>query len=202
MSLPERTSGSRPEPAVLQDRALAELRYIRETMERAGSFTLVPGRGLVLVGVSALGAAFLAGRETDPRIWIALWLVELALALAIAIVAVRRKARAGGQTGGSGPARRFALAFAVPALVAGFLTLALVRVDAFALLPGLWLLLYGVALLAGWGSLSREIVPRMGLSFKALGALALFAPREFASAFMGLGFGVLHIVFGFLFARR
>jgi len=48
-------------PAVaLHDRAAADLRYSRRTMEQAGSFTAVPGLGGILMGVSALAAAALA----------------------------------------------------------------------------------------------------------------------------------------------
>ena len=38
----------------IHQRAVENLKYIRETMERAGSFTAVPGWGGVLMGVSAL----------------------------------------------------------------------------------------------------------------------------------------------------
>ena len=42
----------------------------------------------------------------------------------------------------------------------------------------------------------------MGLCFMALGALALFAPFSWANVFMALGFGIQHIVFGAVIARR
>ncbi len=41
----------------------------------------------------------------------------------------------------------------------------------------------------------------MGTSFLAIGTLALFIPAR-GNAFMALGFGGLHILFGFLIARK
>src|SRR5260370_37845986 len=70
-------------PRPLHDRALDNLRFIRQTMERAGSFTAVPGWGQVAVGVTALAAAFLAARQPTPELWLATWLGEAVVALAI-----------------------------------------------------------------------------------------------------------------------
>jgi hypothetical protein len=76
----------RPEPLELHARAMDNLRYIRRTLERAGEFTAVPGIGGVLMGSTALAAAWIAGPRTDgsPR-WLAVWLVEAVVALLIGI---------------------------------------------------------------------------------------------------------------------
>ena len=71
----------------------------------------------------------------------------------------------------------------------------------FGIMPGVWLLLYGVAVVTG-GAFSVKVVPIMGVSFMALGSIALFTPFEWASWFMGAGFGALQIAFGIVIARR
>jgi len=42
----------------------------------------------------------------------------------------------------------------------------------------------------------------MGLCFMLCGAAALFSPPAWANAYMAAGFGGLHILFGFVIARR
>ena len=68
-------------------------------------------------------------------------------------------------------------------------------------MPGVWLLLYGGLVVTG-GAFSVKIVPLMGISFMVLGTVALLSPFELANWFMAAGFGLLHIVFGIVIARR
>jgi hypothetical protein len=99
------------------------------------------------------------------------------------------------------PAKRFALSFAPPMLVGALLTVALVRAGLPGALPGVWLLLYGAGIVTG-GTFSVPVVPVMGLSFMGAGAAALFAPAGWGDAIMAAGFGGLHLLFGFIIARR
>ena len=64
-------------------------------------------------------------------------------------------------------------------------------------LPGVWLLLYGTGALCG-GAASVKAVPVMGMCFMALGTAALFAPAGWGNAFLAVGFGGIHILFGIL----
>ena len=173
-------------------------------MARAGAFSAVPGWGTALVGASALLTAALApgarAQAGGPG-WLLAWGVELLVAVAIIAVALPRKARATGEDVLSGPARRFFTSFLVPAAVAAVLTLALARAGAWTLVPGAWLALYGCALIAGWGAVTREVVPKMGAAFVVVGALALFLP-QWNDAWLALGFGALHVLFGIHIARR
>jgi hypothetical protein len=190
-----------PQPVALDERARDNLRYIRETMERAGSFTAVPGWGGVAIGLTALGAAAVAARQSAPEAWLLTWLAEALLAAGIAGWAVIWKSRAAGMPLLSGPGRKFALSFSPPLVVGALLTVVLYRAGLATAIPGMWLLLYGTGVVTG-GAFSIEIVPLMGLCFMVLGAVALFCPAGWSNGLMAAGFGGLHILFGALIARR
>jgi hypothetical protein len=183
---------------------LEQIRFIRQTMESAGSFTAVPGVGQIVIGVTALGAAYYAARqEAVGEQWVAIWLVESIIALAIAGFTVARKARLANQSLLSGPARKFALSFLPPMAVGALLTVLLFRAGMMSAIPAMWLLLYGTAVVTG-GAFSVGIVPVMGMCFLALGTMAVFTPVSLAwsNLYMALGFGGLHIVFGGIIARK
>jgi hypothetical protein len=190
-----------PEPIPIDVRAADHLRYIRETMESAAEFTAVPGWGGVTMGMTALAAAFLAARQATPRAWIAIWLFEAFVAVAIAAPAAATKARRANSSLFTGPGRKFVLSFAPPIVVGGLLTLALYQLGAVSALPGLWLLLYGTAVVTG-GAFSVRAVPIMGLCLMALGTAALFAPAAWGNMLMAAGFGLVQIGFGLWIALR
>src|SRR5947207_13795667 len=109
-------------PRPLHDRALDNLRYIRQTMERAGSFTAVPGWGQIAVGTTALAAALVAARQRTPELWLAAWLGAAIVALAIGGWTMVRKAYAVDDPILSGPGRRSWLSFLAPMPVSALLT--------------------------------------------------------------------------------
>lgn len=189
------------EPPALHDRAMDNLRFIRETMERASSFTAVPGWGGVVMGVTALCASLVAALQTTRNLWLATWVVEALLALIIGGWAMDRKARRAETPLLSGPGRKFALSYSPPILVGILLTIVLYRAGMMHALPGMWLLLYGTAVVTG-GAFSVKIVPVMGICFMLLGAVTLFAPAAWGNYLMAAGFGGLHIIFGIIIARR
>lgn len=189
-----------PEPVALGDRAMADLRFIRQTMERS-TFTAVPGWGGVGMGVSALLAAVVAARQESAEAWLLVWVLEAVVAIAIGAVAIRRKASRADQAVLTGAGRKFFLSFLPPALAGAVLTVALWNPETTRLLPGTWLLLYGAAVVTA-GTFSVKVVPVMGIGFMVLGALALFPIPVSRDLWLALGFGGLHIAFGTTIARR
>lgn len=189
------------EPIPIDARAADHLRYIRETMERAAEFTAVPGWGGVAMGITALAAALLAWRQATPRGWAVVWLAEAFVAVAIAAPSAATKARRANSSLFSGPGRKFVLSFAPPIVVGGLLTAAFFQMSDFSALPGVWLLLYGTAIVTG-GAFSVRAVPIMGLCLMGVGAAALFAPAHLGNLLMAVGFGLVQIGFGLWIALR
>jgi hypothetical protein len=177
------------------------LRYIRETMERASAFTAVPGWGQVAIGVTAIGAAYLAAHQNTPRAWLGVWLAEAVISLLIAGWLMDRKARALDVPLLSGPGRKVAFSLSPPMIVGTLLTVALFRRGLVSAIPAVWLLLYGTGVVTG-GMYSVGVVPVMGLCFMTLGAVALFAPAAAGNWLLAAGFGGLHMIFGWIIARR
>jgi len=166
-------------------------------MERAGAFTAVPGVGGIALGSTALGVAMLVRQFGSPTAWLAAWLGEAVLACLIGVAAAAHKSHKVGMPLLSGPGRKFLLGFAPPLLAGALLTVVLFRAGFGAVLPGVWLLLYGTGVLCG-GAASVKVIPLMGICFMAVGAAALFAPPVWGNALLAAGFGGLHILFGTL----
>lgn len=189
------------EPVALHSHAMDNLRFIRQTMERAGSFTALSGWGFLAAGLTGLAAAPIAAAQPTRGMWLMTWLVAALLSVLIGGGATLRKARLAGQVLLAGPGRRLVLSFAPPTVAAALLTPVLFGAGMTHLLPALWLLLYGAGVVTG-GIFSVPVVPVMGVSFMVVGAAALLSPASWQNVFMALGFGVLHVGFGAFIARR
>ena len=185
----------------LHDQAMDNLRFIRDTMENAGSFTAVPGVGGMLVGATAVFAAFAAHLSAGPRAWLAVWIGEALLALAIGLAFSARKARQSGNALLSRPFHRFVFAMAPPILAGAVITVMLDTAGLVRFLPAVWLLLYGAGVACA-GAFSVRVVPVMGMSFLVLGAVAAVAPALWIDSVMAICFGGLHVLFGWIIARH
>jgi hypothetical protein len=181
--------------------AMDNLNFIRNAMENAGSFTAVPGVGGILMGATALLAALSAHFSRSPAEWLKIWTAEALLALGIALWFSSRKAMRIGAPVLSRPFRRFVLAMMPSVFVGAILTAVLYRMSGTQLLPTIWLLLYGAGVSSG-GAFSVRIVPLMGGSFLLLGAVGAMTSPAWGDPLMALGFGGLHIFFGFVIARK
>lgn len=196
----DQTRRGAEEPPALHDRAMDNLRFIRETMERSATFTAVPGWGQFAIGMTALFASLVAAQQQTREWWLGMWLAEACVSLAIAGFTMHRKARAAATPLLSQPGRKLAINFTPPMFVGALLTIVFYRLGLAEMLPGMWLLLYGAGVVTG-GAFSVRAVPVMGLCFMFVGAGALFCPPGWGNYFMAAGFGGLHIIFGLHIAR-
>ena len=200
MPVTEPVEKGRQEPVALHSYAMDNLRYIRRAMESSASFTSVPGLAGVVIGISALVAAFLAETRFADQ-WLAVWVADAVFALTVGGWAMTRKARGEGIQLSRGVGRRFLFSLTPPLVAAVVLTVVLQRMGASEAIPGTWLLLYGAGVVTG-GTFSVRPVPVMGLSFMVLGVVALLAPPGWSNPLLAAGFGGLHIIFGAIIARR
>ena len=190
---------SAPEP--MSGRAAENLRFIRQTMERTATFTSIPGKGGVGMGVVGLLGSVVAARQPSADRWLAAWLVAAAAAAVIGLIAMAHKARRGGATLTGATARRFAIGMAAPFVAGAAITYELWAARSFTAIAPSWLLLYGAGVLTG-GMFSVPVVRAIGACFMALGVAAIVTPPEWNNAWLAIGFGGLHVAFGLYIARN
>jgi hypothetical protein len=190
-------------PAAIESRALGTLDYIRASIESSSSMD-VPGMAGIVMGIIGILAAIAASLPRWAPHWLAIWVFAAAAALLLGGALVARQIVERGHTRYLGPARKFLLCL-FPALLAGaVLTSVLWTAGITRAIPGMWLLLYGCAVLSASTVTSAGIarlICIMGALFVGLGSLAFVLPSAAHTAILGLGFGVLHIIFGVLIGR-
>jgi hypothetical protein len=177
------------------------LQFIRRTMERSSTFTAVPGVGGIGMGAIGLAAAIVAANQRSAGRWLGVWLLAAVAALGVGAIAMWRKAARLGAPLAGAVGRRFAISLAAPLAAGAALTWGVWMHDDWALMPALWLLLYGTGVLAG-GVVSVAAVRLLGVAFMALGVAALATPPAWGNLWLGIGFGGLQLAFGLYIARR
>ena len=190
-------------PIPIESRALGTLAYIRTSIDASGSMA-VPGMAGVTMGIIGILAALATAIPSLAARWLAIWLIAAPVALAVGAALMAREAAQSGHARYLGPVRKFLLCLC-PALFAGAaLTGVLWRAGFVQLLPGVWLLLYGCAVLsASTVTVARtmRLIGSMGALFMLLGVLALLAPAALHNVMLGMGFGALHTLFGIVIGR-
>lgn len=197
------------EPVSLRARAMDNLTFIRETMTNSTSFTGVPGWGMVIMGVVALIGGWVA-THSARYMWADTWGVVAVVGCSAGLVTMAMKSRRRRTPVLIGPGRKFMLNFSPPILVGCVLSQIFYQEHLEHLMPGMWLLLYGAAVING-GAFSVSLIPIMGVCFMTLGLLTFFLPNaplavsgnvHYYDIVLAFGFGGLHIVFGTIVARR
>ena len=180
--------------------AADNLRYIRNTIEAAQTFTTIPGKGCVAMGVAGVAAAVLESVPALSPHWLPVWLTAAVVSCAIALFFMERKARLQGLSLRRAVATRFFLTLAPAFTAGGILTVTLSGTVGREVIAGIWLLLYGVGIAAA-GLFSIPLVLIAGFAFMGFGTVALSAPAAWAPWLLGAGFGGIHIVLGGLIIR-
>jgi hypothetical protein len=196
-------SSSRSDNTVAIDsHALGTLNYIRASIDAAGAFA-VPGIAGIAMGVAGVAATLIASLPAFSRYWLAIWLLAAMGASAIGVLLVARHPPRGFVLY-RGPARKFVLSLC-PALLAGaVLTGVFWQLGLTSLIPGMWLLLYGCAVLSAslmTSAAMMRLIVLMGALFVVYGLVAFQLPPRWHNLTLGVGFGALHLVFGILIGR-
>ena len=189
------------EPISIDSGALENLRYIRSTIEAAHTFTTVPGKGCIAMGLTALVAV---GVESIPQItahWLSVWVGAAIVACGSALWFMEQKARAQGLSLRRAVARRFFMTLAPAFLAGAILTAALAGHVDREIMTGMWLLLYGTGL-AACGLFAIQAVLTAGLAFMALGTATICLPPGSAHIVHALGFGGIHLALGTTIVRH
>jgi hypothetical protein len=198
-----------------QEEAVEQLRVIRSVMERATIFRALSGETALIGGAAALAAAWLSeGRHLWA--WAVWWLVGLALVIAFNVFQIFRVKLAFKRPFWSS-GLRVALRGVMPSLIAGgFLGLIFVRADQDRAAACMWILHYGLALLAirefapksmvwlGWAFVIFGVVSLAGITGVA-DDVAIWMQRLNGSRLMAISFGGFHLIYGALIvttARR
>lgn len=187
----------------LDSHALGTLNYIRASIDAAGAFA-VPGTAGIAMGVVGVVAAGVASIPALAGHWLLIWLAAGTVGAGLGVILVARHRSGVGLPLYRGPARRFVLCLCPALLAGGVLTVVLCQVGEVPLIPGVWLLLYGCAVLSATlmtAPAMMRLIGTMGALFVVCGAIAFEVGARWHNVLLGGGFGVLHLVFGFLIGR-
>lgn len=192
-------SKSASTPAFLHEHAEDNLRFIRTTMESATTYTGVSGLGYVIAGLTALVASWIASQQANEASWLAIWMLELVVAGVIAFGLSACKGVKQGTSFLSPSGRKLLFVFIPTMLAGGLITVSFLLQGHVSLLPGIWLSIYGAAVMTA-GLRSVGILPLMGALFLLVGAITLLTPVS-GDLMLALGMGGLHLVFGIVIWR-
>lgn len=212
MKLAPKEEAESPEGVVyLHERAMENLGFIRDTLERSTPFTSVSGWGLVGMGLYSIIGGWVASLRLDPDWWINSWVTVGVGGFFMGLVAMVWKMKQEPRPARLYALRHFAGSLFPPILAGAVLTEVFYEQQLTPLLPGMWLMLYGAGVTTG-GAFSVRVLPLMGLLFMLLGILSFFLPiptrlpmmstLKASDLYMMCGFGVFHLMFGITIIRK
>jgi hypothetical protein len=197
--------------AFLHERAMDNLSFIRDAMARSAPLTAVSGWGTVVMGCAALVGACVGSLRRTEDWWIGAWLAVAFAGCLSGFAGMVLKSRRQRTPLFSAVGRNFALSLFPPIFAGVVLTEVLYERELDALMPGVWLMMYGVGVVTG-GAFSIKVLPLTGFCFIFLGVYAFYPPVPIfdpvigtltcADLILAAGFGLFHIVSGLYIAWR
>lgn len=201
--------------------ALQSIQDIKNMMERSSKFLSLSGMAGIYAGVFALIGAYIAYRILNwgPRRFedygsliyqpadnFVYWLLLdgigiLVLSLSFAYYFTRKKSKRLGLNMWDSVAKRMFVNFVTPLIAGGAFTLIItLKYDIIFLIAPCTLIFYGLALINA-SKYSFDELRWLGMSEIILGLFATFF-IGYGLAFWAFGFGVLHIIYGFVLFKK
>lgn len=193
--------------------SLSAVHEIRRMMERSERFISLSGWSGIVAGFSGLAGAWYADRKIEQYLSVqtagapdaclsclsnhllSTALVVLVAALSGSFLFTWLKASKEGVLIWGNSAKRLLWNTALPMVVGGLVVLRLLQIEQYSLVAPLSLVFYGLGLING-SKYTLGTVRYLGYGQVLLGLFSLWRPGQ-GLAFWALGFGVLHIVYGF-----
>lgn len=189
----------------------AELSSIRNIMERSSKFISLSGLSGILAGIYALIGAVVAYKicfensqpvvmsnsEMNPANWQTLFIIALIVlifSLFTGIWLTIRQATKKGERYWNPVSKRLLINLAIPLITGGLFILILIFRGYYEMIIPVSMLFYGFALVVG-SQYTFTDVKWLGLCEIVLGLLAALFP-QFGIIIWGVGFGILHILYG------
>ncbi len=180
---------------------IRQLSEIRSMMEKSTKILSLSGLAGISIGILAIAGVMFARyihtripADDVPTYIIADSLTVLALAIALSVFFSNRMARKKGLPTWNNVAKHLVIELAIPLFAGGVFSVALMMEKSYSFIPAAMLVFYGLALVNASKFTVKE-VRYLGLTELAVGLLAALIPQEGLNLW-GVGFGVMHILYG------
>jgi hypothetical protein len=203
-----------------RDEARARMQEIQRIMERATLWTLLPGTAAVVGGILVLiGCAVSYGmvRSLDfaemlhlsingQAVFCVMWFAIGVMGVVLEAILTARGAKRQGMSPRVRSARVAAFSLTPSVIVAMVLTVKFLipaepRPEEVQYIVPVWMMLYGTGVYTA-GLFSIRPPRILGLTFIAMGVVALLWFQEWGVVSAAMSFGLLHIVFGLYILRK
>lgn len=188
---------------------LKDIQDIRSMMAQSSQFISLSGLSGILAGIYALIGAYLAYylitndqsyyityESTTFQLLLLIAAIVLLLSIVTAYLLTVRKAKKVGEKVWNPTSRRLIVNFSIPLVTGGIFTLLLLKSGYFLIIAPITLIFYGLACVNASKYTLRD-VRYLGITQIVLGLIATEFPG-YGLHFWAIGFGICHILYGFV----